>query len=237
MLNFKRTFLIFFAAVLFVFVVPNIEPAFADGTRISDFKATTDPVSANPRNYSKTLTFTYTAQTGDPALENFKVECGTASGGSTTWGKTVREFKCSYPKDPATPHTVTLTPQDSSGKAIGDPATLQVQEKDPTPTPTPGGQPNDKLPYNDVISDGLSIKNPSNQTDVTGLATKLINWLLLIIAMVAGIMIIYSGLMLVFNGGDQARITKAKSTLQWAIVGLVVAIGAFALVNIIQSIF
>jgi len=67
------------------------------------------------------------------------------------------------------------------------------------------------------------------------IALKVINWMLLIIAMAATIMIIYAGILLVFNGGNESQVSKAKSTLTWAIVGLVVSVGSYALVSIIQG--
>ncbi|QQS22854.1 hypothetical protein IPM19_04495 [bacterium] len=90
--------------------------------------------------------------------------------------------------------------------------------------------------YDGVDWEGsLSIKNPSNSGDVSDLVAKLINWLLMIIAMVSTIVIIYAGVMLIFNQGNESRIKSAKATLTWAVIGLVVAVSAFALVNIIQS--
>ncbi len=90
--------------------------------------------------------------------------------------------------------------------------------------------------YDGVDWEGtLSIKNPSGLNDVTELITKLINWLLMIIAMVSTIIIIYSGILLVFNGGNESTVTKAKTTIIWAIVGLIVSVSAFALVNIVQT--
>ncbi len=90
--------------------------------------------------------------------------------------------------------------------------------------------------YDGVDWEGtLSIKNPSGLNDVSELVTKLINWTLMIIAMVATIVIIISGIMLVFNGGNETTVKKSKTTILWAIVGLVVSVGAFAMVNIVQS--
>lgn len=77
----------------------------------------------------------------------------------------------------------------------------------------------------------------SSSGDITGLISRIILWLLGILALVAVIIIIYAGVLLVFNGGNEKRVTQAKSTLLWAIIGLVVSIGAFALVNIILEIF
>jgi hypothetical protein len=77
--------------------------------------------------------------------------------------------------------------------------------------------------------------NGQEATDISQVASKLINWLLLIISLVATIMIVYAGVLLVFNGGNESQFKKAKTILTWAIIGLVVSLSAFAIVNIIQS--
>ncbi len=100
---------------------------------------------------------------------------------------------------------------------------LSLAQKAATPTQTWNGQ--------------LEITNETGVKDIGGVASKVIVWLLAVIAMVAAIVIIYAGILLVFNGGSEARVAQAKITLQWAIIGLVVAIGAFALVSIIQGVF
>lgn len=82
----------------------------------------------------------------------------------------------------------------------------------------------------------ISITNNSSSGDLVGVISRIILWLLGILALVAAIIIIYAGILLVFNGGNEKRVTQAKSTLLWAIIGLVVSIGAFALVNIIQQV-
>lgn len=241
MLKFYKSIVLTVFALLLFYLSAVPVNIYAAGSRISNFKATTDPAAANPKNYAKTFTFTFTAQAGDPALDGFKVECGTATSGSKLMAKTIKDFKCEYPKDPATPYTVRLTPLASGGGAIGDPATITVQEKEPTkpadptkPTPKPTTQ--EPKEYKDVLTGfGIKIENPSNETDIMGVVSKIINWMFLVLAMAATIMIIYSGLMLIFNGGDQSRVAKGKSTLTWAVLGLVISLGAFALVNIIQG--
>lgn len=235
--------ILFFSTVLLLGWSTN---SYAAGSRISDFKATTDPASANPKNFSKTLTFKYTALANDPAVENFKVECGTSTSGSTLLPKDSREFKCTYPKEPVATYKVKLTPLAKGSKAIGDAAELSVTEKETKP-PTDtkpadtkpvatGPVPKVFKPYVDAIGDSLTIDNPSNESDVTGIVAKIINWLLLIVAMLSAVMIIYAGLLLIFNGGDESRAAKGKTTLTWAVIGMVVALSAFAIVNIIQGI-
>jgi hypothetical protein len=86
----------------------------------------------------------------------------------------------------------------------------------------------------------LSILNPisnngSEVKDISQLANKIINWLLLILGVIATLMIIYAGVLLVFNGGNESQVKKAKTTLTWAIIGLVVSLCAFAIVTMVQA--
>ena len=60
-----------------------------------------------------------------------------------------------------------------------------------------------------------------------------VNTLLYIAGILAGIMIIYSGLKMTLSAGDSGAVTKAKQTLIYAIVGLVIAILAYAIVNFV----
>lgn len=108
-------------------------------------------------------------------------------------------------------------------------ALAQPEDVPPTgtiPAPTPQSTWDGKI----VIEDNIE------ETNIGGIATKIIIWLLAVIALVATVIIIYAGILLVFNGGSEARVAQAKKTLTWAIVGLIVAIGAFAIVNIIQGV-
>lgn len=103
-----------------------------------------------------------------------------------------------------------------------------------TPGTTVAGQAGASV---DLLKLGLpEILNPSGATDITEIVTKFINWLLLILAMLSAVMIVYSGILLIFNGGDQARAAKGKAIITWAIIGMVVSLGAFAIVSIIQGI-
>lgn len=72
--------------------------------------------------------------------------------------------------------------------------------------------------------------------DTTGAADivkDLINLLLWAIGVLAVIMIIHSGLKYVTSRGDAAGVKSAKDTLLYAVIGLVVAILAFAIVNFV----
>lgn len=67
----------------------------------------------------------------------------------------------------------------------------------------------------------------------TNLLESIINLLLFIIGAIAVIMIIIGGIKYTTSNGDQAQVTSAKNTILYAIVGLVVAIMAYAIVNFV----
>lgn len=56
-----------------------------------------------------------------------------------------------------------------------------------------------------------------------------------IVGALAVIMIIYSGIQYVISAGDSGKVAKAKNTLTYSIVGLVIAVLAYAIVNWIIS--
>ncbi len=62
-----------------------------------------------------------------------------------------------------------------------------------------------------------------------------VNILLFLVGAVAVIMLIYGGIRYVTSGGAQDQVTAAKNTIMYAIIGIVVAILAFAVVNFVVS--
>lgn len=63
------------------------------------------------------------------------------------------------------------------------------------------------------------------------LIAQLVNVFLYLIGALAVVMIIFSGIQYVISTGDAGKVAKAKNTLMYSVVGLVVAFIAFALVN------
>ena len=64
---------------------------------------------------------------------------------------------------------------------------------------------------------------------------KITNTILYIVGIVAVIMLIVGGIKYVISGGDSKKVTDAKNTVLYAIIGLVVAFLAFAIVNFVIS--
>jgi hypothetical protein len=63
------------------------------------------------------------------------------------------------------------------------------------------------------------------------------NVLLFIIGAIAVIMLIIGGIRYVVSGGDSSAVTSAKNTILYAVVGIVVALLAYALVNFVIGSF
>lgn len=63
----------------------------------------------------------------------------------------------------------------------------------------------------------------------------IINVALGVLGIVAVIVIIYGGFTYMTSSGDAAKITKAKNTIIYGVIGLVIALLAFAIVNFVIS--
>lgn len=66
-----------------------------------------------------------------------------------------------------------------------------------------------------------------------GLFKKIVNIMLFIVGAVAVIMLIIGGIRYVTSNGAQDQVTSAKNTIMYAIIGIIVAILAFAIVNFV----
>ena len=76
-----------------------------------------------------------------------------------------------------------------------------------------------------------------NQTDLTEQIRTVTNVLLFILGAIAVIMIIIGGIRYATSNGDSSSIKSAKDTILYAVIGLVVAILAYAIVNFVVDAF
>lgn len=70
-----------------------------------------------------------------------------------------------------------------------------------------------------------------------GIVNTIVNVMLFIVGVLSVIMIIFGGIRYVTSGGDQAKVTSAKNTIMYSVVGLIVAIVAYALINFVVDTF
>lgn len=79
---------------------------------------------------------------------------------------------------------------------------------------------------------------PNDKGDCTGgggLFQGISNILIFLVGAIAVIVIIFGGLRYVTSTGDAARVKQAKDTILYGVIGLVIAILAFAIVNFVTS--
>lgn len=70
---------------------------------------------------------------------------------------------------------------------------------------------------------------------VTGTIKSIGNIIIFITGAISVLMIIIGGLRYTTSGGDQGSISSAKNTILYAVVGLIVSVMAYAIVNFVLS--
>jgi len=97
-------------------------------------------------------------------------------------------------------------------------------------TESPNGKLDGCKEYEDIAKNG--------QTDLTSVVKTIINVVIGVVGFVAVFMMIIGGISFITSQGDAAKVTKARNTILYGVVGLVVAILAFAIVNfVLTSVF
>lgn len=96
-----------------------------------------------------------------------------------------------------------------------------------------------------VLASALSVQEGANAARTEGMPTELIgdngvfsrltNTILLIVGLISVIMLVYGGLRYILSGGDSKKVTDAKNTILYAIIGLIISLLAFAIVNFVLN--
>jgi hypothetical protein len=96
-------------------------------------------------------------------------------------------------------------------------------------------EPSSALSIWDVFTPGSPYIGEGQPTELlTGadaIIPRFINIMLFSVGILAVVMLIYGGLRYVISGGNDSKVKDAKNTILYAIVGLIVAILGYALVN------
>lgn len=75
----------------------------------------------------------------------------------------------------------------------------------------------------------------ADNKDLMGTLTVIINVVVGVVGFVAVAMIVMGGISFATSQGDTAKTTKARNTILYGVVGLIVALLAFAIVNFVLS--
>ena len=77
----------------------------------------------------------------------------------------------------------------------------------------------------------------SNKVSANVLIKRIVNVLLFVLGAVSVIMIIFGGIKYTTSNGDQNKVVSAKNTIVYSVVGVIVALLAYAIVNFVISSF
>ena len=85
-------------------------------------------------------------------------------------------------------------------------------------------------------SGGAVCSETKNAEAKTGtLVQNIVSTLLFVLGVICVIVIIVGGIRYALSGGDSSQISSAKNTILYAVVGLVVALLAYAIVNFVLA--
>jgi len=82
---------------------------------------------------------------------------------------------------------------------------------------------------------GASFPNPIGKASINAILTAILDFLTAIGAVLAVLFTVYAGFLFVTARGNEAQLSKAKTTLFWTLVGAVIVLGAFALATVIEN--
>ena len=110
-------------------------------------------------------------------------------------------------------------------------SSLALQTGPATPCDSSGTQ----LTLNNGANCAASSSNATNLFNSGGVFQTVSNVLIFIVGAVAVIMLIIGGLRYVISQGDKGNVESAKNTILYAVIGIVVAVMAYAIVNFVAG--
>ena len=90
----------------------------------------------------------------------------------------------------------------------------------------------------DEINKGINAVGGSSSSatlQVDEIVLAVVNWLLFAVGVISVIMLIVGGIKYATSAGDSNKVTSAKNTIMYAIIGLAVAVLAFAIVGFVTD--
>jgi len=90
-----------------------------------------------------------------------------------------------------------------------------------------------KCKGSECAAEGLKDISDGNETPLMDTVTNIINLIIFVVGIVAVVMLVIGGVQYTMSQGDATQVKKAKDTILYGIVGLVVAILAWAIVNFV----
>ncbi len=78
-----------------------------------------------------------------------------------------------------------------------------------------------------------NLTDPTNGTGLTDIFKNIFNVVIGIVGILAVVMIVLGGINYTTSAGDASKVKKAKDTILYGIIGLIISLLAFAIVNFV----
>ncbi len=82
---------------------------------------------------------------------------------------------------------------------------------------------------------GVDSVNPGAAVDLNGMIRIILNTVFTVVGIVAVVMIVIGGVNYTTSQGDSQKVQKAKNTIMYGIIGLIIVLLAFAIVNFVLN--
>lgn len=92
------------------------------------------------------------------------------------------------------------------------------------------------MDWNSIVPDCVTPDGVATLSCLPAVFKNVITWALILAGTAAVFLIILSGIKFITSGGDPKQVEGARKTATWAIIGLLIIIFAFAIINIIAGI-
>jgi hypothetical protein len=88
------------------------------------------------------------------------------------------------------------------------------------------------------LAGGIDCINPNeNEPTLEERVKTIINVVIYVVGILAVVMVIYGGVRYTLSEGSEKKVTDAKNTIMYGVIGLIVCILAFAIVNFVIGAF
>lgn len=76
---------------------------------------------------------------------------------------------------------------------------------------------------------------PEPADDIQGLINEIVKWVLYIAAPACLVALVYGGVRYALSGGNEEKAEQAKQVMKYAIIGVAIVIGAYAITQLIRA--
>lgn len=83
--------------------------------------------------------------------------------------------------------------------------------------------------------DAISLPNPIVCNDATCVVSQVIRYILGTIAIIATLMFVWGGVMMLTSGGNADQVKRAKETLVWAAIGVVIILLSWVIIKFVLT--